>query len=108
MTPTPNPHDARQAPPPAAVGAKDAARQGVPSVVRPDPPADDGRRPTAELHIVAPPDWRVTPSARSWCSCGRERSAIGRAAVLRLVADHTEHRNNCPRLNRNKEGGKTA
>ncbi|MFD4144356.1 hypothetical protein [Streptomyces sp. NPDC058572] len=90
------------------VGADKGVAEGVPMAVRPDPQTDDGRRPVAELHIVAPPAWAVAPSARSWCSCGRDRNAIGRAAVLRLVADHTEHRDICTRLDRAEEGGKAV
>ncbi|MGW6403453.1 hypothetical protein [Streptomyces sp. NPDC055134] len=50
----------------------------------------------------------MTPSAHSWCSCGRERQAIGRAAVLSLVAAHNEHRDTCPQLANVKEGGKAV
>ncbi|MFG2131511.1 hypothetical protein ACGFNV_27340 [Streptomyces sp. NPDC048751] len=57
---------------------------------------------------MAPPDWSVTPSARSWCLCGYDRHAVGRAAVARLVADHAEHRTACPRIARTVEGGRAA
>ncbi|MCX5439606.1 hypothetical protein OHO83_17445 [Streptomyces sp. NBC_00569] len=90
------------------VGDREGVAEGVPIAVRPDPQMNDGYRPRAVLHIVAPPDWRVTPSAHSWCSCGRERTAIGRAAVLSLVAAHNEHRATCPQLARAKEGGKAV
>jgi hypothetical protein len=62
----------------------------------------------AWLHIVAPPSWGVTPSARSWCTCGYERQAIGRAAVLQLIAAHGEHRTACPLLNPTSEGRAAA
>ncbi|EMF57296.1 hypothetical protein SBD_1458 [Streptomyces bottropensis ATCC 25435] len=88
--------------------AKVAARKGVPLAVRSDPSRDDGRRPVAWLRITAPPSWGVTPSARSWCTCGYERRAIGRAAVLQLVAAHSEHRNACPLLNPVSEGRAAA
>ncbi|MFI8787135.1 hypothetical protein [Streptomyces sp. NPDC055105] len=90
------------------VGDRKGVAEGVPIAVRPDPQTNDGYRPRAVLHIVAPPDWHVTPSAHSWCSCGRERTAIGRAAVLSLVAAHNEHRDTCPQLANAKEGGKAV
>ncbi|MCX5083400.1 hypothetical protein [Streptomyces sp. NBC_00401] len=90
------------------VGDREGVAVGVPIAVRPDPQTNDGYRPRAVLHVVAPPDWRVTPSAYSWCSCGRERTAIGRAAVLSLVAAHDEHRDTCPQLANAKEGGKAV
>ncbi|MFB7163157.1 hypothetical protein [Streptomyces sp. NPDC056242] len=90
------------------VGDRQGVAEGVPIAVRPDPQTNDGYRPRAVLHIVAPPDWHVTPSAHSWCSCGRERTAIGRAAVLSLVTAHNEHRDTCPQLARAKEGGKAV
>ncbi|MFE5193403.1 hypothetical protein ACFQ93_06785 [Streptomyces sp. NPDC056601] len=90
------------------VGDREGVAEGVPIAVHPDPQTRDGYRPRAVLHVVAPPDWRVTPSAHSWCSCGRERQAIGRAAVLSLVAAHNEHRNTCPQLTHTQEGGKAV
>ncbi|MEU8462657.1 hypothetical protein [Streptomyces sp. NPDC029003] len=85
-------------PTPAADGSgapKVVARQGVPSAVRPDPRRDDGRRPTAWLHISAP-GRGVTPTARSWCACGRDLFAAGQARALALIADHDRHRTTCP------------
>ncbi|MCX4905574.1 hypothetical protein [Streptomyces sp. NBC_00878] len=90
------------------VGEPKGVAVGVPIAVRPDPRRDDGRRPVAWLRIVAPPSWGVTPSARSWCTCGYERQAIGRAAVLQLVAAHGEHRTACPLLNATSEGRAAA
>ncbi|MET9412013.1 hypothetical protein ABZX90_40800 [Streptomyces sp. NPDC002935] len=91
-----------------AVGEPTGVAEGVPIAVRPDPRKDDGRRSAAWLHIVAPPSWSVTPSARSWCTCGYERHAIGRAAVLQLVAAHGEHRIACPLLTPDSEGRTAA
>ncbi|MFD6496211.1 hypothetical protein [Streptomyces sp. NPDC060188] len=91
-----------------AAGEPKGVAEGVPTAVRPDPSKDDGRRPVAWLAIVAPPSWSVTPSARSWCTCGYERHAIGRAAVLQLVAAHGEHRTSCPLLNPDSEGRTAA
>ncbi|WP_405424452.1 hypothetical protein [Streptomyces erythrochromogenes] len=78
-------------------GAPKVVAEGVPSSVRPDPLADDGRRPVAWLHIVAP-GRGVTPSARSWCTCGRDLFAAGQTRALALIADHVQHRAVCPLL----------
>lgn len=92
----------------AAVGAPKGVAEGVPIAVRPDRRGDDGRRPVAWLHVVAPPSWGVTPSARSWCTCGYARQAIGRAAVLQLIAAHGEHGTACPLLTLVSEGRAAA
>ncbi|MFF7204245.1 hypothetical protein [Streptomyces sp. NPDC008141] len=108
---TTTPTDLPAAPQPvdtAAVGEPKGVAEGVPTSVRIDPCRDDGRRPVAWLHVVAPPSWSVTPSARSCCTCGYERQAIGRAAVLQLVAAHGEHRTSCPLLNPALEGRAAA
>ncbi|WP_258040054.1 hypothetical protein [Streptomyces sp. SM1] len=73
---------------------KGAARQGVPSAVRPDPRQEDGRLPVAWLHISAPKG--AVPTATSRCLCGRDRSAVGHRRVLALITDHTDHRDTCP------------
>ncbi|MFE3269750.1 hypothetical protein [Streptomyces sp. NPDC059215] len=86
------------------MGEPKGVAEGVPNAVRPDPSRDDGRRAVAWLTIAAPPSWSVTPSARSWCTCGYERCAIGRAAVLQLVTAHSEHRTTCPLLTPASEG----
>ncbi|MGW3913108.1 hypothetical protein ACWEBX_16570 [Streptomyces sp. NPDC005070] len=91
-----------------SMGEPTGVAEGVPIAVRPDPHPGDGRHAVAGLHIVAPPSWSVTPSARSWCTCGYERHAIGRAAVLQLVAAHGEHRTVCPLLNPTSEGRTAA
>ncbi|WP_329559827.1 hypothetical protein OG711_25360 [Streptomyces uncialis] len=83
-------------PPADPDGPKAVARQGVVSVLRPDPHPGDGRHPVAWLHITAPGRGTV-PTATSRCVCGRDRSAIGHTKVTALVSDHTAHRDTCPR-----------
>ncbi|WP_328927662.1 hypothetical protein OG429_25955 [Streptomyces sp. NBC_00190] len=83
---------------PDGSGAPKVVAEGVLSSVRPDPRSDDGRRPVAWLHIVAPPTFSAPVRARSWCACGYERTAIGRPAVLQLVQAHNHHRAVCPLL----------
>ncbi|MFF3859186.1 hypothetical protein [Streptomyces sp. NPDC002209] len=98
-------------PAPAAVGSgapRVVARQGVPSAVCLDPRGVDGRQPVAWLHIVAPPSFDARAKARAWCSCGYERTAIGRPGVLQLVEAHNQHRTVCPLLNPVQEGRKVA
>ncbi|MCX4800610.1 hypothetical protein OG594_02795 [Streptomyces sp. NBC_01214] len=95
--------DAKQPPTQQLAGAPKVVAEGVPSSVRPDPHADDGRRPVAWLHIVAPPSYSASPSARSWCSCGRDIFAAGRARALALIADHEQHRIVCPLLDQRRE-----
>jgi hypothetical protein len=97
---------ARSTAPRATVGApKDAARQGVRTACSTDPHSDDGRRPIAWLHVVGPRG--ATPTATSWCACGRDRSAVGKARVLALVDAHTAHRTVCP-LRHPQEGRAAA
>ncbi|RBM06620.1 hypothetical protein DEH69_26405 [Streptomyces sp. PT12] len=55
------------------------------------------------LHVYAPPDWQVVPTAHSWCQCGRDERAIGRKRVAALVAAHTAHRDTCT-LHSSQEG----
>ncbi|MFD9371428.1 hypothetical protein ACFWA6_27530 [Streptomyces sp. NPDC060020] len=86
-------------------GAPKVVAEGVISSVRPDPHADDGRRPVAWLHIVAP-GRGVTPSVRSWCQCGRDLFAAGQARALALITDHVQHRTLCPLLG--SQEGKAA
>ncbi|MFJ3726963.1 hypothetical protein ACIPYQ_30970 [Streptomyces sp. NPDC090045] len=88
-------------------GALKVVAEGVHSSVRPDPRADDGRRPVAWLHIVAP-GRGVTPSVRSWCACGRDLFAAGQTRALALIDDHVQHRTLCPLLNTNLEGREAA
>ncbi|WP_327269664.1 hypothetical protein OG233_22355 [Streptomyces sp. NBC_01218] len=54
------------------------------------------------LHIIAPPYRSATPSARSWCRCGHERTARGRSGVLALIAAHHAHPVSCPLLSRER------
>jgi len=91
--------DGRSAP--KAVG-----RQAVLSALRSDGQQGDGRYPVAWLHITAPPDWQAMPTATSKCSCGRDRSAVGRRRVLALIADHEAHKTVCPL--RAPQEGRTA
>ncbi|MFJ3962048.1 hypothetical protein [Streptomyces sp. NPDC090036] len=84
-------------------GAPKVVAEGVLSSVRPDPRADDGRRPVAWLHINAP-GRGVTPSVRSWCACGRDLFAAGQTRALALIADHEQHRLLCPQINPAQEG----
>ncbi|MCX5607898.1 hypothetical protein OHB39_09985 [Streptomyces sp. NBC_00047] len=88
---------ADRAPAEGGSGAPKVVAEGVPSAVRPDPRRDDGRRPVAWLHINAP-GRGVTPSARSWCQCGRDLFAAGQTRALALIADHTRHRALCTLL----------
>lgn len=96
----PTPDDPRPATPADATaasgGPKVAAREGVLSALRPDPLASDGRTPVAWLTVSAPTSWRRTSTARSWCACGFDRKATGKADVLRLIDTHTAHRDICP------------
>ncbi|MFE9791349.1 hypothetical protein ACFYRL_06375 [Streptomyces goshikiensis] len=78
-------------------GAPKVVAEGVPSSVCSNPGFDDGRRPVAWLHISAP-GRGVTPSARSWCSCGRDLFAAGQNRALALIEDHVRHRTLCPQL----------
>ncbi|MFJ3618883.1 hypothetical protein ACIPSH_12115 [Streptomyces iakyrus] len=82
---------------------KGAARKGVRT--SPDPRRNDSRYPVAWLHIVAPRG--AIPTATSTCLCGRDRSAVGHARVLALIADHEAHRNACP-LRTPQEGSAAA
>lgn len=59
-------------------------------------------RIVALLRISAP-GRDTTPSARSWCSCGRDLAAFGQRKVAALIEDHTRHRTACPLLTEGKE-----
>ncbi|MFD7049640.1 hypothetical protein ACFWBS_08335 [Streptomyces mirabilis] len=105
ITPTTTtPHAAPQPVDTTAVGEPKGVAEGVPIAVRPDPQQGDGRYPVAWLHICAPRD--VIPTATSKCLCGRDRSAVGKARVLALIADHEAHRDECPL--RTPQKGRTA
>uniref|UniRef100_UPI003FA68AE1 hypothetical protein n=1 Tax=Streptomyces sp. IBSBF 3352 TaxID=2903523 RepID=UPI003FA68AE1 len=104
-TPT-DPHAAAPAVDAAAVGEpKGVARQGVRSACGSDPHGDDGRRPVAWLHILAPRG--AVPTVTSRCACGRDRSAVGKPRVLALIDEHTAHRTVCP-LRASQEGRAAA
>ncbi|MFH8888323.1 hypothetical protein [Streptomyces sp. NPDC017949] len=101
--------DPRTAEPTTTTGGRGAPKvvaEGVPSVLRPNPHGDDGRRPVAWLHITAP-GRGTSPSVRSWCACGRDLFAAGQRRALALIADHAEHRTLCPRITP-QEGRKAA
>ncbi|UQX01011.1 hypothetical protein [Streptomyces sp. RerS4] len=94
---TTHPRAAEPTPTVDGSGAPKVVAEGVPSAVRPDPHGDDGRRPVAWLHITAP-GRGTTPTARSWCACGRDLFAAGQARALALIADHDRHRKTCPHV----------
>ncbi|MFI5658034.1 hypothetical protein [Streptomyces sp. NPDC051684] len=87
------------------VGARKEVAEGVRTAHGVDPHGDDGRRPIAWLTINAPGNGR-TPTATSWCVCGRDLRARGQADVFALVASHDYHRTVCPL--RNSEEGRAA
>ncbi|MCX5310367.1 hypothetical protein [Streptomyces sp. NBC_00154] len=95
----------------AAVARKSSAEGRPLRLVRPDqhPPTgtEQPHRAIRWLHIVAPPSYSATPSARTWCACGYDRKATGRAGVLALIEAHTDHPEHCPLLG-NTEGSKAA
>ncbi|QKW50946.1 hypothetical protein [Streptomyces buecherae] len=80
------------------------AAEGVLSALRPNPRPSTERRPVAWLSIYAP--GRATPTARSWCACGRDRFAAGHKRAAALIADHAAHRALCPL--RNCQEGRAA
>ncbi|MFE4373274.1 hypothetical protein ACFRMN_34565 [Streptomyces sp. NPDC056835] len=92
-TATDQPGPAEPAPAPSGSGALRVVAEGVPSAVRPDPQQGDGRHPIAWLRITAPKG--ATPTAASWCACGRDLFAAGHRKVLALITDHTDHRDRC-------------
>ncbi|MFF3157665.1 hypothetical protein [Streptomyces sp. NPDC057910] len=49
------------------------------------------------LHVRMPT--RRTPTARSTCPCGRDRTAHGAQDVRALIKDHAHHRTECPLRN---------
>ncbi|MEE1768615.1 hypothetical protein PUR34_10685 [Streptomyces sp. JV185] len=93
-TPT-GPSHAEPAPTASGGGApKNVGRKAVPSSVRSDPQAGDGRYPIAWLTITAPRG--ATPTATSICDCGRSLFAAGHRKALALIEDHARHRDLCP------------
>ncbi|MFE4607878.1 hypothetical protein ACFRK5_05905 [Streptomyces niveus] len=79
---------------PPAVGAPMGVAEGVPTAVLPDPQVGDGRHVTGWLTIRVPR--KGTPTASSWCACGRDLFVSGFVKVLALSEDHTAHRDACP------------
>ncbi|WP_334665922.1 hypothetical protein [Streptomyces cyaneofuscatus] len=75
-------------------GAPKVVAEGVPTAVRPDQQTGDGRYPIAWLTITAPRG--ATPTATSFCACGRNLFAAGHHKALALIADHTDHKTRCP------------
>ncbi|MFG3038103.1 hypothetical protein ACGFYZ_14455 [Streptomyces sp. NPDC048330] len=61
-----------------------------------------GPRIVALLRISAP-GRDTTPSARSWCSCGRDLVAYGQRRAAALIEDHARHRTTCPLLAEGKD-----
>ncbi|WP_405811531.1 hypothetical protein OG524_21640 [Streptomyces sp. NBC_01520] len=113
MSPRPHPHLkclpsaptgpglAEPAPTSAGGGAPKGVAEGVPTAVRPDQQAGDGRYPVAWLTISAPRG--AVPTATSVCACGRNLFAAGHRKALALVEDHTRHRDLCS-LRTHQEG----
>ncbi|MFC9748855.1 hypothetical protein [Streptomyces niveus] len=79
---------------PTAVGAPMGVAEGVPTAVLPDQQIGDGRHVTGGLTIRVPR--KGTPTASSWCACGRDLFVSGFVKVLALSEDHTAHRDTCP------------
>ncbi|GGK23797.1 hypothetical protein GCM10011583_64660 [Streptomyces camponoticapitis] len=107
LTDTTNPPPAaelRSVPP--AVGVPKGVAEGVPTAVLPDQQSGDGRHVTGWLTIRVPR--RGTPTATSWCACGRDLFASGHAKVLALSEDHTAHRDACPLRATTSEGRAAA
>ncbi|WP_381796508.1 hypothetical protein [Streptomyces niveus] len=94
-------------PVPPAVGAPKGVAEGVPTALLPDQQIGDGRHATGWVTIRVPR--RGTPTATSWCACGRDLFASGHSKVLALSEDHTAHRDACPlRTNTISEGRAAA
>ncbi|MEV8350039.1 hypothetical protein ACFVTT_06940 [Streptomyces niveus] len=79
---------------PPAVGAPKGVAEGVPTAVLPDQQIGDGRHVTGGLTIRVPR--KGTPTATSWCVCGRDLFVSGFVKVLALSEDHAAHRDACP------------
>ncbi|MGW2507869.1 hypothetical protein ACWC0A_00325 [Streptomyces scopuliridis] len=92
-TTTGQPSPAEPASAPSGSGAAKVVAEGVRTAVGSDPQTGDGRRPVAWLRISAPKG--ATPTAASWCVCGRDLFAAGHRKVLALIEDHTAHRDLC-------------
>lgn len=104
LTTTPDrPGPAEPAHTPSGGGAPKVVAEGVRTAVVPDPHTPTGRDPrrrmVAVLHIIAPPYWKAIPSGRSWCECGYQRLAVGRANTEQLILTHKRHQAACPLIN---------
>ncbi|MER7515907.1 hypothetical protein [Streptomyces sp. NPDC126499] len=64
---------------------------------------DTGQPRIVALLRISAPGRDTTPSARSWCSCGRDVAAFGQRKAAALIEDHTRHRTACPLLTEGKE-----
>lgn len=104
-TTTPPPAAELRSVPPAVGGPKGVA-EGVPTAVLPDPQLGDGRHVTGWLTIRVPR--KGTPTATSWCACGRDLFAAGHAKVLALSEDHAAHRDACPLRTTSVSEGRAA
>ncbi|MFE9298924.1 hypothetical protein [Streptomyces niveus] len=91
---------------PPAVGGSKGVAVGVPTAVLTDRQIGDGRHVTGWLTIRVPR--KGTPTATSWCACGRDLFASGHAKVLALTEDHTAHRDACPLRSTTSEGRAAA
>jgi hypothetical protein len=101
---------------PAVGTPKVAARQGVPSAVRPEEfRGDQARRSTPDptpdqpgIRIYAPPVYRHhgdgarwstrpgdTPNAAYACACGQTGTATGTPNVAALAAEYADHKAAC-------------
>lgn len=85
---------AEPAPATSGSSAPKAVAEGVPSAVRPDPQKRNELHVVACLRITVPRG--ATPTAASWCKCGRDLFASGHRQVRALVDDHASHRETCP------------
>ncbi|WP_198357986.1 hypothetical protein [Streptomyces fildesensis] len=82
-------------------GALTVVAEGVRTAVLPESHTgrDPRRRVVAVLHVVAPPYWKAIPSGRSWCECGYQRQAVGRANTEQLILAHKRHQAACTLIN---------
>lgn len=94
-SPASHPRAAGPAPAPSGRSAPEVVAVGVRIAVRPDPRPVPEQRVIGGLRITAPRG--AAPTAASWCVCGRDLFAAGHRQVLALIADHTAHRDICPR-----------
>ncbi|MDJ0346272.1 hypothetical protein [Streptomyces sp. PH10-H1] len=88
---------------PSGSGAPKVVAEGVRTAVVPDPhtptDSDPRLRVVAVLHVIAPSDRKAIASGRSWCECGYQRQAVGRANTEQLILAHKRHQAACPLIN---------